>query len=243
MSPGQPWSDDRPMTKQRRVGLTMPLPTDERAVIPGAPQAREGDPSWCAIALDPLPLRRLHRLRPGMTTYVSTITQRLLNRFRSSRDGSTAVEFALAAPVFLFLLMGILQIGLLFLASQHMEHGTSEAARLIRTGEVSRSVITQAGFRTRLCERIRPLLSCDANLMVDVQTVPSFNLMALDPPTDGQGNYVAETYKPGTAGDMIIVRVFYQYPVWLPFVGETLSNLPNGRRLIAASAVFRNENF
>jgi hypothetical protein len=41
----------------------------------------------------------------------------------------------------------------------------------------------------------------------------------------------------------VLVRVFYQYKTWLPFVGSVLANLPNGNRLLSASAAFRNEPF
>jgi len=48
-----------------------------------------------------------------------------LRRFRGSRRGSAAVEFALVAPVFFALLFAIIETAIMFFASQHRR----EAAR------------------------------------------------------------------------------------------------------------------
>lgn len=43
--------------------------------------------------------------------------------------GATAVEFALGAPVFALLVIGMLQLGVAFAAQAGMRHGVDEAAR------------------------------------------------------------------------------------------------------------------
>ena len=50
-------------------------------------------------------------------------------------------------------------------------------------------------------------------------------------------------YNPGTAGQIVVVRVMYQWPVWLGPLGFNLSNLSNGNRLIMASSTFKNEPY
>ena len=48
-------------------------------------------------------------------------------------------------------------------------------------------------------------------------------------------------YSPGTTGQVVVVRVMYQWPVFGGPLGFNLSNLPNGNRLIMAAAAFQNE--
>jgi hypothetical protein len=48
-------------------------------------------------------------------------------------------------------------------------------------------------------------------------------------------------YNPGTAGQVVVVRVMYQWPVFGGPLGFNLANLPNGNRLIMAAAAFQNE--
>jgi Flp pilus assembly protein TadG len=165
--------------------------------------------------------------------------------FAGDRKGATAIEFALIMPVFLTMMMGIFQVGLVFTAGQVLEDATTEFARLVRTGQAQGQKMTQAKFREEICERIAVFLSCsETNLLIDVQVLPSFGAVNLNWPIDDDGNFQDEgQFSPGGAGDIVVIRAFYQYPVWLPFLGETMSNLPNGKRVLAASAAFRNEPF
>lgn len=59
----------------------------------------------------------------------------VLRRFRRSRRGSAAVEFALVAPVFFALLFAIIETALVFFASQVLETVTQNSARMIMTGQ------------------------------------------------------------------------------------------------------------
>ena len=51
------------------------------------------------------------------------------------RRGAAAVEFALVAPPFLALLFAILELALVFFASQALETVTQDSSRLIMTGQ------------------------------------------------------------------------------------------------------------
>src|SRR6266581_1507167 len=59
----------------------------------------------------------------------------VLNRFRRNRRGSTVVEFALVAPMFIALLFAIIETALMFFASQVLETALQDSARLIMTGQ------------------------------------------------------------------------------------------------------------
>jgi Flp pilus assembly protein TadG len=165
--------------------------------------------------------------------------------FARDRKGATAIEFALILPVFLFMVTAIFQVGLVFTAGQVLEDATTEFARLVRTGQSQNQKVTQAMFRNELCKRINVFLSCsETNLLIDVQVLPSFGAVSLSWPMNEDGTFKdAGQFNPGGAGDTVLIRTFYQYPVWLPFVGATMANLPNGKRLLSASAAFRNEPF
>ena len=46
-------------------------------------------------------------------------------------------------------------------------------------------------------------------------------------------------YNPGGPGDIVVVRLYYQYPVYVNLLGFNLSNLNGGYNLLAATAVFK----
>jgi hypothetical protein len=50
-------------------------------------------------------------------------------------------------------------------------------------------------------------------------------------------------FQPGDAGDVVVVRAFYTWPMLTPTVGTTFSNMAGGKRLLEASIAFRNEPF
>ena len=159
--------------------------------------------------------------------------------------GSTAIEFALVAPAFLLLLMAIIQMALILVADQRLENATATLGRLVRTGQAQDMSLTASAFRQALCDEMEPVLACEGgNLYVDVQTLPHFGAVPLNLPIDSEGEFEGTgAFQPGIAGQIVVVRAFYRYPVFLPLIGASLSNIGNGMRLLSSAAVFRNEPF
>jgi hypothetical protein len=61
---------------------------------------------------------------------------------------------------------------------------------------------------------------------------------------DGNGNVTNNwQYNPGNPGDIVVMRVMYQWPVFLGPLGMSLQNESNGNMLLMATAVFKNEPF
>ena len=82
------------------------------------------------------------------------------------------------------------------------------------------------------------------DVYVDVETYPSFSSINLGMPvTNGAFNSSALGYNPGGPGDIVMLRLYYQYPVFVNLFGFNLSNLKNGTNLFAATAVFKNEPY
>ena len=64
-------------------------------------------------------------------------SQRHPGRIGSDARGASAVEFALAAPVLITVLVGILEFGLLMFAQNSMTHVARDAARRVSVGEIA----------------------------------------------------------------------------------------------------------
>lgn len=174
-------------------------------------------------------------------------TKRRHNRcaaFARDSRGATAVEFALVAAPFLALIIALIQTFLVFFAQQTLETIVRQSARLVRTGQVQSAQMTQAAFKQKVCDQIVILFNCNG-LMVDMQVATSWTSANTGMPTltfDGSGK-VTNTwqYDPGDAGDIVVLRVMYVWPVMLGPLGFNLSNLSDGNRLIMSSAAFQNE--
>ncbi|MGJ3231051.1 MAG: TadE/TadG family type IV pilus assembly protein [Oceanicaulis sp.] len=177
-------------------------------------------------------------------TFLRRYAPRTALRFARDRDGSAAVEFALVATPFFFLLFGIIEVALIFFATAVIEDAVAEAARDIRTGELQTAGQTEADFRAVICERINTIADC-GRLRVDVRTFENFTGADMGAPIGDDGELEDDgfTFEPGEAGDVVVVRVFYDWQLLGPGFLNGLSNMSGNRRLISAATAFRNEPF
>jgi Flp pilus assembly protein TadG len=171
------------------------------------------------------------------------VRSRIVRRFRRDKDGVAAVEFALVAGPFLFLLFAIIEMAMVFFAGQVLETATSSASRLIMTGQAQSQNFDQAAFKNEICKKTSALMNC-AGIAVDVRTYTSFgSASASKPVSSGTVNYSGMSYTQGAGGDIVVVRTVYEWPVLMPTFGLTIGDLANGKRLLMATAAFRNEPF
>jgi Flp pilus assembly protein TadG len=166
-------------------------------------------------------------------------------RARSARSGSAALEFAFVAPVFFVFLMGTMETGLIYLGNFVLQNATSDVARQIRTGQVAMNATTQTQFRTMICNKIAPLLACDGNLQIDVQTFSNFGSAGITNPITASGGLdpALNHWSPGTVCSTVLVRSFYTWNVATPLLTPFLVNMSNSNHLLTAAAAFRNEPY
>lgn len=198
-------------------------------------------------------ISRLHRLAawlsPGELRRRAVsrgfVRPRIVRRFKRDDKGATAIEFAFVVGPFLFLIFATIEVAMVFFASQLLETATADAARLILTGQAQAANFDKVAFKNAVCDKVKVLMSC-ANLNVDVQTAASFSAASTSAPartSTGAVNYSGLSYNQGAGGDIVVVKVLYEWPVLMPTFGLSIGDLPNGKRLIMSTAAFRNEPF
>jgi Flp pilus assembly protein TadG len=171
----------------------------------------------------------------------------MLRRLLSNENGAAMMEFALVVGPFIGLIMAALETSLLFFAQQALETASERTSRDLLIGFAQKSTYTQAQFKAGACADLPAFMKCD-NLFVDVQVANSFataNLalpaVTFDPIT---GKPTATTgYNPGTAGDIVVMKVMYVWQMAPGPLGFNMSNLPNGKRLLVSTAVFKTEPY
>lgn len=182
--------------------------------------------------------------------------RKALCRFRRSRRGSAAVEFALVAPIFFALLFAVIETAMMFFASQVLETITQNSARAILTGQAQAqggslaacqatpnvvSACDQTTFKTYVCSQIPALFDC-SKLYVDVVSTSSFTTLSLTSYGDSCNfNPTGVQYNPGSASQVVVVRLFYQWPLFVTGLGYNIGC--SSKRLLVATAAFKNEPF
>lgn len=162
----------------------------------------------------------------------------LLRRFARNRKGATAVEFSLIAIPFLAMIFAIIETALVFFAGQTLETAAADSARKILTGQAKDW--NQERFKEEVCGRIFGLLDCN-KIRVNVQAYSSFSGANMSRPVDANGN-IGEAFNPGNAGDVVVARLLYEWPVYVSMLGLNTPGMSN-KRLLVATLAFRNEPF
>jgi Flp pilus assembly protein TadG len=159
------------------------------------------------------------------------------------RRGGAALEFALVGVPFLALMVAILETGLVFFAQEVLQSSASRASRTIMTGRAQVQNTTATQFQQAVCALAAPLLSC-ANTYVNAQVFTSFaNVTRLNPLQGGSVNPALMNFQTGGPGDIVMVQVFYQWPVVSGPLNFNLANMSGNSDLLVATVVFRNEPY
>ena len=163
--------------------------------------------------------------------------------------------------MFFALLFAIIETALMFLATQVLETITQDAARLVLTGRVQTEQLAasqlqacplqpdptrppdpQGQFKCLVCANIPALFTCNG-IYVDVQSFNAFSAITINSQINGGAFVNNMQYSPGGPGDIVVVRVFYQWPLFVTGLGYNIANLSGNQRLLVATAAFQNEPY
>ncbi|WP_428409263.1 TadE/TadG family type IV pilus assembly protein [Hyphococcus sp.] len=172
--------------------------------------------------------------------------------FGKDSRGSTAIEFAIVAPLFLMCMFSIFEIGWFFFANSIVDAAVGDAARRIKTGQVQKSFGDMDDKYDEMFEDICNILdvfgACDTRLTVEVDTFASFSALVADttpatcadaPPDD----VAAIPFNPGDELQIVRVRICYLYTTLNPAIGVNLSEPGTNKRRLISTAIFRNEPY
>jgi Flp pilus assembly protein TadG len=161
------------------------------------------------------------------------LPHRALRRFARQQDGSAAIEFGLVAVPFLALTFAIIESALVFFAGQTLEAAAAASARYSATT-----------FKTAVCNQIFGLFDCANGVYVDVKSYANFAAISTSQPiANGKLDTSNMTYSPGGPGSIVVVSLYYQWPIYVSLLSNNLQNLTGNYHLLAATNVFRNEPY
>lgn len=182
---------------------------------------------------------RTRRLIPARLLRIRTI-----RRFARGNDGIAAVEFGMVAAPFLALMFAIMETAIVFFASQTLETAVADSARLIMTGQAQTGNFTETQFKQAVCAKILGLFDCSGGIKIDVKKYSGFGSINNAKPIDANGNLQTNFgFDPGKQGDIVVVRLMYEWPIYVSLLNFSLADMSGGKRLIIATAAFRNEPY
>lgn len=164
------------------------------------------------------------------------ILLRILRKWLRNEEGAAAIEFALLAIPFFYLVFAIIEASLMFTSASLLEGATSSAARLVRTGQIQQAGGDQeAAFRDALCDYATVLIDCN-NVVIEAIPLSSFNdYDDAQPEYDEDGNLVSQGFDAAGSNDRVLLRTSVRYNMLSPFVGQLLAG--NDNRLLFMSTI------
>jgi Flp pilus assembly protein TadG len=169
---------------------------------------------------------------------------RMIRQWWGSNRGSTAIEFSLLSLPFIFILVGIMEISIMFASNSVLDGATQQAARLVRTGSIQQGGgDPESIFKEKLCDNASVLLDC-SKFQVEVVEMDKFSDFSNYAATyDSEGNLDSRGFAPGGVNTVNLVRVFYRYQLATPLIGNLLATGPNRTRIMISTVVLQTEPY
>lgn len=159
--------------------------------------------------------------------------------------GTTAIEFAMVAPLVIAIILASIQVAVIYLAQAELENAAERAARIVYTGQAPQSA---SAFKSAVCGYLPALISC-SGLMVDVQSqAPTWSgggALTMTPPalTYGAGGAVTNSWNyntgssstPSSPGSLVLMRVMYLWPVYAGPLGLSFADQANSKLLLSST--------
>lgn len=171
------------------------------------------------------------------------IPSKFLKLWRKSEDGTTAVEFALVGIPFIFMVVGIVEMALMFTSQSLLEAATAQAARQVRTGAIQQGGGEQL-FKDELCGFANILIPCE-DIQYQVAAMENFGDAQDFPPAsfDADGNLEDQDFDAGGVSDVVMIRTAYRYPIKTPMFQLLLTNNGGNSRTMLSTVVLQTEPY
>jgi hypothetical protein len=170
-------------------------------------------------------------------------------------DGTTAIEFAIVAPVLILLIMGIMEFGLIYYAKNVLENAVAVGARIGITGSdyAGNNRVAKPDdaptdrvkiIKENIYKRSSGLLKEEQISVSCTNAGQTFgNLSGSSSGSYGCGDTINNDSSCTTGGggnDAVIYTARYCWKVFTPMIGQFFDN---GQVVVQSSLVVKNENF
>lgn len=166
-----------------------------------------------------------------------------------ARGGNVMIEFALLAPVFFMLIMGLVEFVIYQYKTYALNHVVYEATRNLQTGEVQvdssgnlRSLADmEKAFHDEACAKAGGLVDCNS-IYFDVRAFDELKEVTYPPPEfDENGVPINFVFQPGKPNQYSVVRASIHHRFITPFMDQLFQMGPDLPAIVNAYVIVKNE--
>jgi hypothetical protein len=181
----------------------------------------------------------------------AALTTSRTRNWTRDESGVAAIEFAIIALPFMLFVLGLLAVGLYFLASTSLEYGVESASRKLLTGQAKKESMTAGDFRQDVCRASGPTIDCD-KLRVLVESADNWDGLRPQPclkngqltGSTGEAQELISKYS-GGADKVVMVTLCYEWELANTFQFLKLGKNTDGSgpAIIQAATAFKSEPY
>ena len=164
-------------------------------------------------------------------------------RFIDNRKGSAAIEFAILALPFLVVIFAIIELAMMYFVDSALDAALHKAVRQVRVGSAKTNAWNISNFKTAVCTDLAYSFSCADDLLVRASVITDMSSVSRVSAANKGVLSVTEDFNIGASGDYVLVQAFLPWDPVLklyPFAGARLND---GRYVLGAAELFKNEPF
>ncbi|HTJ92913.1 MAG TPA: TadE/TadG family type IV pilus assembly protein [Pararobbsia sp.] len=154
----------------------------------------------------------------------------------SRMRGASAVEFALLAPLLLFLVFVVIDFGVLFWVNLTMQYAVREGARYAVTGQSN--LDPNASNQQRYLAIVQDIKNSSMGLYNMVSPSYVITINGATKNYTSSGSYTSGMF--GNPGDIVVLQLNCTWPLLTPFIQPMFAG---GRYSFSVAATMRNEGF
>lgn len=155
-----------------------------------------------------------------------------LRRWTKDNKGAAALEFALVAPVFFLMVIGIIEFSLLMATQSILEGATASVGRTYKAlAQKNQQGVGVGVIRNAIIDRGGGIIDPNHLRVHLIRLAGWGNASGNEPNTPVSNNT-------GGTGDITHYKVFYEYNLLTPLIGKFFDN---GKLDLRASIVIQNE--
>ncbi len=182
----------------------------------------------------------------------------LLRRFARRENGSLSIEFVIVVPIFLYLMMAGVEIGVIAFHHANLERALDETVRDVRLNHIEKYDPTPGAewdhdlLKRIICDNADFIKDCDANLALEMKSVDLRNGIELhetpfcvDTPEDIRNTEsgTGQEYNQGAANELMVLRACVEiFPIFHGSnIGQMAQRDSDGQYELHATTVFVHE--
>ncbi len=155
---------------------------------------------------------------------------RSIKKIFRNNEGAALIEFAMVVPVLVFLLMAIIEFGIIFHLMSLSTYAANEAARAGKTGNTYSAASRDAMIKNKVEKVLSPWMKSGKELTLSTQSYGSFGDLG-----------AAGVVGAGNSGEVVLYTITLNWPVLTPVLGAAFG--PGGSVPIITRVLVKNEQF